>query len=80
MSPVPIYGILARVLPGTHIEFGMNPVNDSTWLIDELSMNLTVAKLYFFKTTQNTHTTYTGYRPNAEVLKELLAKADAAQQ
>jgi hypothetical protein len=77
ISPVPIYGILARVLPGTHIEFGMTPVNDSTWFIDELSMNLTVAKLYFFKSTRNTRTTYTGYRPNAEALKELLAKADA---
>ena len=79
-TTVPIYGILARVLPGTHIEFGMNPVNDSAWLIDELSMNLSVAKLYFFKSVQNTRNTYTDYRPNEEVLRELLAKADALQQ
>jgi outer membrane lipoprotein-sorting protein len=71
MSPVPIYGILAKVLPGTHIEFAMAPVTDSVWLISELSMDLRVSKL-FFKSTQNTRTTYSAYRLNTAVLDELL--------
>ncbi len=74
ITPVPIYGVLAKVLPGTHIEFGMSPVTDSTWLIGELSMKLEVAKLVLFKSMQSTRSTYTAYRPNAAVLEELLAK------
>ena len=76
-KPIPLYGILARVLPGTHIEFSMAPVNDSTWLVTELAMDLTVAKLYWFKSKQVTRTVWSDYRPNDQVLRELLAKADA---
>jgi hypothetical protein len=71
ITPVPIYGILAKVLPGTHIEFGMAPVTDSTWLVSELSMKLRVAKL-IFKSTQVTRSTYTNYRLNTLVLADLL--------
>jgi hypothetical protein len=71
---VPIYGILAKVLPGTHIEFGMAPVTESTWLIDELSMRLAVAKLGLFKSTQLTHSTYSDYRLNSLMLEELQSK------
>jgi hypothetical protein len=73
MTPVPIYGILARVLPGTHIEFGMAPVTGSVWLISELSMELRVAKL-IFKSTQDTDTTYSDNRLNDLVLTDLLSK------
>ncbi len=73
MAPVPVYGILARVLPGTHIEFGMAPVTDSIWLISELSMNLRVSKL-IFKSQESTHTTYSDNRLNDLVLAELLSK------
>ena len=72
VKPVPVYGILARVLPGTHIEFGMAPVTDRTWLIGKISMKLTVSKLFFFKSTQVTRSTYTDYRLNTLVLDELL--------
>jgi hypothetical protein len=72
-TPVPIYGILARVLPGTHIGFGMTPVTDSIWLIGELSMDLRVSKL-IFKSTETTRTTYSGNRLNDLVVTELLAK------
>ena len=73
MTPVPVYGVLARVLPGTHIEFGMTPVTHSTWLVGDLSMKLRVSKL-FFKSTQLTHSTYTNYRLNTLVLADLLSK------
>ena len=75
VTPVPIFGILARVLPRTHIEFGMVPVTDSTWLISELTMKLAVARL-FFKSMNSTRATYSGYRRNGVVVDELLAKAN----
>lgn len=73
INPVPIYGALARVLPGTHIQFGMAPVTGSTWLIAELSMELRVAKL-FFKSTEATRSTYSDNRLNDLVVAELLSK------
>jgi len=73
ITPVPIYGILAKVLPGTHIEFGMAPVTSSTWLISRLAMDLKVSKL-FFKSMDVKRTTYSDYRPNSLVTTELLAK------
>ena len=77
MMPVPVYGILARVLPGTHIEFGMAPVTSSIWLISGLSMDLRVLKLFVFKSTQVTRSTYSDYRLNDQVVGELLARAGA---
>jgi hypothetical protein len=71
VNPVPIYGILAKVLRGTHIEFEMAPVTDSIWLISELSLNLKVSKV-FFKSTQITRSTYSAYRLNSLMLDELL--------
>jgi hypothetical protein len=73
MTPVPIYGILARVLLGTHIEFGMAPVTNSIWLISQLSMELRVAKL-FFKSMEVTRSTYSDNRLNDLVVAKLLAK------
>lgn len=73
IKPVPVYGILAKVLPGTHIEFAMAPVTESVWLVSEMRMRLSISKLFFFHSTQVTRTTYTGYRLNQDVLAELLA-------
>jgi hypothetical protein len=73
ITPVPIYGILAKVLPGTHIEFGMAPVTNSIWLIGGLSMDLRVSKL-IFKSTQVTRSAYSDYRPNTLMLDELLMR------
>jgi hypothetical protein len=73
MAPVPIYGILARVLPGTHIGFGMTPVTDSIWLIGDLSMDLRVSKL-IFKSMESTRNTYSDNRLNDLVVSELLSK------
>jgi hypothetical protein len=77
VAPVPIYGILARVLPGTHVDLELAPVTDSVWLISKLSLTLMVSKFWLFNSTQITRNTYTDYRPNNVVLEELLAKADA---
>jgi hypothetical protein len=73
MTPVFIYGILARVLPRTHIEFGMAPVTNSIWLVSQLFMELRVAKL-FFKSMEVTRSTYSDNRLNDLVVAEFLAK------
>jgi hypothetical protein len=75
VTPVPVYGALASVLPGTQIEIRMTPVTDSIWLIDEVSTKLNVSKLHMFKSTAVTRSTYTQYRPNSSVVEELLSKA-----
>jgi hypothetical protein len=76
IKTVPVYGPIARVLPGTDIEIAMTPVTDSIWLIDRVSIRLNVAKLGIFKSSTNTVSTYTRYRPNSVVLSELLDEAD----
>lgn len=75
VTSVPLFGSLAHVLPGTRIQLEMTPVTDSTWLIDNFAMTLKVSKLWF-KSTHDTRSTYSDFRPNAAELDELLAKAD----
>jgi hypothetical protein len=75
VTPVPVYGALASVLPGTQIEIEMTPVTDSVWLIDEVSTKLNVSKLHMFKSTTLTRSTYTQYRLNSAVVEELLSRA-----
>jgi hypothetical protein len=79
VRPVPIYGMLASVLPGTDIEINMTKVSDSTWLIDLVSLKLKVAKIVVFKSEALTRYTYSDYRPNDCVLQELLKEANRAQ-
>jgi len=75
VRPVPVFGALASVLPGTEIGIGMTPVSNSVWLVDEVSMRLSLSKLHVFKSTGLTRSTYSQYRPNSEVVAEFLAKA-----
>lgn len=72
IRPVPVYGVLAKVLPGTHIEFAMTPVTESVWLVSEMRMKLAISKFFIFHSTQVTRTTFTNYRLNSDVLAELL--------
>ena len=58
VKPVPIYGILARVLPGTHIELDLTPASSSTWLVSRLALTLALSKVLLFKSTQVTRSTY----------------------
>lgn len=75
VATVPIYGILARVLPGTHIDIELRPVSESTWLVSSFSMSLNLSKFWIFNSKQITRNTYTDYRLNSEALNDLLAKA-----
>jgi len=75
VTPVPVFGPLASVLPGTQIEIGMTRVTDSVWLIEEVSIRLNVAKLKMFKSSEMTRSTYSQFRPNSSALEELLSEA-----
>ncbi len=74
-KPVPVFGMLASVLPGTTVQLGMSPVSPSSWLVTSVDMSLDVAKLHFFRSDEVTRTTYSDYRLNDQVVQELLAKA-----
>lgn len=76
VKPVPVFGALASVLPGTDIEIGMTKVAPSTWLIASVAMKLNVSKLHMIKSSEVTRSTYTTYRPNALALEELLSEAN----
>ncbi len=80
IKAVPVYGILASVLPGTDIDIGMTQVDPSTWLIDVVSMKLRVSKLHLIKSTSVTVSTYTQYRPNSAEVQELLSEAGHDQE
>jgi hypothetical protein len=75
VSPVSIFGIFARVMPGTQMELEMTPVSDSVWLMSQLSMTLVVSKFLFVHSKQVTHSTFSDYRLNGPMLDELLSKA-----
>ncbi len=75
IKPVPVFGPLASVLPGTDIEIAMTKVADSVWLIDLVSLKLKVAKIRVFKSEAVTRSTYTRYRPNSFAVQELLSEA-----
>lgn len=75
VKPVPVFGALASVLPGTDIEITMSKVAESTWLIDSVSMKLNISKLHMIKSRDVTRSTYTNYRPNSAAVEELLSEA-----
>lgn len=75
ITPVSIFGIFARVLPGTCMELEMEPVTNSIWLVSRFRMTLEVSK-FWFHSTQVTSSTYSDYRLNGPVLNDLLSQAD----
>lgn len=75
VRPVPVYGPLASVLPGTDIEITMTQVAPSVWLIDLVSMKLKVSKLHMIKSVSVTRSTYTRYRLNQPALADLISEA-----
>ena len=76
-KPVPVFGILATVLPGTDIDIDMIPVtsNNSVWLVDKVEMKLKVEKLHMFHSSEVTRSTYSDFKPNTQAVDDLLAKA-----
>ncbi|HVW07430.1 MAG TPA: hypothetical protein VHC90_02555 [Bryobacteraceae bacterium] len=72
-APVSIFGILARMLPGTRMEFETRAGEPP--LLSRYSLTLSIARLWFHSTRQ-TVTSYWDYRPNEEVMQELLAESN----
>jgi hypothetical protein len=77
VTSVPVFGILAHVLPGTHVEITTSPVNESTWLLASWNQTLKLSKFIVFRSTEETRTTFSDYRLNDEVLRELLGPPPA---
>ena len=68
-APVSIFGIFARVLPGTRLELATAPGDPP--MLSRFSRTIVISRLWFHST-QKTISTYWSYRPNQEVLRELL--------
>ena len=72
LKPVSVVGLFARVLPGTRMELDMTPVTESIWLVSRLAVDMRLSILWR-KSTKETETTFSGYRPASAVLAEALA-------
>jgi len=70
-APVSIFGIFARVLPGTQIAFETEP--GDLPMLSRLSLTLSISRLGFHST-QQTISTYRDYRLNEQVIRDLLAE------
>ncbi|MGA2877431.1 MAG: hypothetical protein ABSG13_00615 [Bryobacteraceae bacterium] len=71
LKPVSVFGLFARVLPGTRMGLEMTPVTDSIWLISRFAVDMRLSILWR-KSTKATETTFNGYRPAAAALAEAL--------
>jgi hypothetical protein len=71
LTPVSIFGFLAKVLPGTRMDLEMTPVTESVWLVSRFAMDLKLSK-FWHRSTKITESTFRDYRPAAEALAETL--------
>lgn len=71
VKPVSVFGLFARVLPGTRMELNMAPVTDSIWLVSRFAVDMRLSILWR-KSTKATETTFDGYRPASAALAEAL--------
>jgi len=74
LKSVSVFGLFARVSPGTKMELEMTPVTDSVWLISRFAVDLKVSILWW-SSTKASESTFSGYRPAAAALAEELALA-----
>ena len=72
LKPVSVFGLFARVLPGTRMELNMTPVADSIWLVNRFAVDMRLS-IFLRKSTKATETTFNGYRPASAALAEALA-------
>jgi len=72
LKSVSVFGLFARVSPGTKMELEMTPVTDSVWLISWFAVDLKVSILWW-SSTKATESTFSGYRPASAALAEALA-------
>jgi hypothetical protein len=72
LKSVSLFGLFARVLPGTRMELEMIPVTDSVWLVSRFSLDRRLSILWR-KSAKATESTFSGYRPAAVAVAEALA-------
>ncbi len=72
LKPVSIFGVFAKVLPGTRMEMEMTPVTDSIWQVSCFAVDLRLA-IFWRKSVKETESTFSEYRPAAAALAEALA-------
>ncbi len=75
-KPVSVFGLFARVLPGTRMELEMTPVTDSVWLVSRFAVDMRLS-VFWRKSTRASETTFTHYQPAAAALAQALG-GDAA--
>jgi hypothetical protein len=73
LKPVSILGIAVKVLPGTHMELEMAPVNPSVWLVSRFTVTVRASVLWM-SAERALATSWSGYRPAAAALAAELAK------
>jgi len=72
LKPVSIFGLFARVMPGTRMELEMIPVTDSVWLVSHFAVDMRLSILWR-RSSKTTESTFGVYRPAAGTLSEALA-------
>ncbi len=72
IKPVSVFGLFAKVLPGTSMELEMIPVTDSTWLVSRFAVDLRLS-IFWRKSTKATESTFSDYRPAAAALAAALS-------
>jgi len=72
LKSVSIFGLFARVLPGTKMELEMTPLTVSVWLVSRFTVSTRLSILWW-KSTKATVSSFSGYRPGPEALAEVLA-------
>lgn len=74
LKPVSVFGLFAKVLPGTKMELEMMPVTDSVWLVSRFAVDLRLS-IFWRKSAKATETTFSGYEPAAAALTRSLGAA-----
>ena len=78
LKPVSVFGIFAKVLPGTKMQLEMTPVTGSVWQVSRLQIDLRLAVLWR-KSSKTTLTTFSHYEAaDAALARALAGSPDAA--
>jgi len=72
LKPVSILGIAVKVLPGTHMQLLMAPVNSSLWLVSSFTVSVK-ASIVWMSTERSELTTWSEYQPASATLNRELA-------
>jgi|SRR5579872_4153283 len=70
LKPVSIFGLFARVLPGTKMELEMIPVTDAVWLVSRFAVDMRVS-IFWRKSAKSTESIFSGYEPASVALARM---------